>query len=59
MLKPRRMRWELHVARIGREEEKNAYRLIGVKPEGKRPLGNPRRGWVDNIKLDIGGLGLG
>jgi hypothetical protein len=34
-------------------EKKNAYRLLVGKPEGKRPLGRPRRRWVDNIKMDI------
>jgi hypothetical protein len=40
-----------HVARMG--EEKNAYRLLVGKPEGKRPLGRPRRRWVDNIRMDL------
>jgi hypothetical protein len=34
-------------------EKRNAYRLLVGKPEGKRPLGRPRRGWVDNIRLDL------
>jgi hypothetical protein len=34
-------------------EKKNAYRLLVGKPEGKRPLGIPRRRWVDNIKTDL------
>ena len=29
------------------------YRDLVVKPEGKRPLGRPRRGWVDNIRMDL------
>jgi hypothetical protein len=33
--------------------EKNAYRILVGKPEGKRPLGKPRRRWVDNIKMDL------
>jgi hypothetical protein len=33
-------------------EERNAYRLLVVKPEGKKPLGRPRRRWVDNIRMD-------
>jgi hypothetical protein len=45
------MRWAGHVARIGKK--RNAYRLLMGKPEGKRPLGRPRRGWVDNIKMDL------
>jgi hypothetical protein len=34
-------------------ETRNAYRLLVGKPEGKRPLGRPRRRWVDNIKIDL------
>jgi hypothetical protein len=37
-----------------REEKKNVYRLLVEKPEGKRPLGRPRRRWVDNIRIDLG-----
>jgi hypothetical protein len=33
-------------------EKRNAYRILVGKPEGKRPLGRPRRRWVDNIKID-------
>jgi hypothetical protein len=51
MIKSRRMRWAGHVARMG--EKRNVYRILGVKPEGKRPLGRPRRRWVDNIKMDL------
>jgi hypothetical protein len=49
------MRWAGHVARIG--EMLNAYRILVVNPEGKRPLVRPRRGWVDNIKMDLGEIG--
>jgi hypothetical protein len=35
------------------EEEKNAYRLLVGKPEGRRPLGRPRRRWLDNIRMDL------
>jgi hypothetical protein len=52
MIKSRRMRWAWHVARKG-EEKKNAYRILVGKPEGKRPLGRPRRRWVDNIKMNL------
>jgi hypothetical protein len=45
MIKSRRMRWAGHMARM--EETRNAG--MG-RPEGKRPLGRPRRMWVDNIK---------
>jgi hypothetical protein len=34
-------------------EKRNAYRILLGKPEGKRPLGRPRRRWVDNIKMDL------
>jgi hypothetical protein len=50
MIKSRRMRWAGHVARMG--EKRNAYRLLLGKPEGKRPLGRPKRTWVDNIEMD-------
>jgi hypothetical protein len=49
-MKARRMRWAGHVARMG--EKKNAYRLLLGKPKGRRPLGRPRRRWVDNIRID-------
>jgi hypothetical protein len=34
-------------------EKRNAFRLLVGKPEGKRPLGRPRRRWVDNIRMDL------
>jgi hypothetical protein len=34
-------------------EERNSYRILEGKPEGKRPQGRPRRRWVDNIKMDL------
>jgi hypothetical protein len=46
-----------HVARI--REKRNACRLLVGNPEGKRPLGRPRRMWVDNIKRDLGEVGWG
>jgi hypothetical protein len=46
-----RMRWVEHVARMG--EKRNACRILVGKPEGMRPLGRPRRRWVDNIKMDL------
>jgi hypothetical protein len=39
--------------------KKNAYRLLVGKPEGKRPLGRPRHGWVDSIRMDLGEVGWG
>jgi hypothetical protein len=38
-------------------EKRNAYRILVGKPEGKRPLGRPRRRWVDNIKMDLRVIG--
>jgi hypothetical protein len=52
IIKSRRMRWKGHVARLG--ENRNAYRLLVGKPEGKGPLGRPRRRWVGNIRMDLG-----
>jgi hypothetical protein len=49
MIKSRRMRWAVHVVQIG--EKGNAYRIFVGTPEGKRPLGRPRRRWVNNIKM--------
>jgi hypothetical protein len=57
MIKPRRMRWAGHVARMG--EKRNACRILMGKPEGKRPLGRPRRRWVGNIKLNLREIGRG
>jgi hypothetical protein len=56
MIKSRRMRWAGHVARMG--EKRNVYRLLLGKPEGKRPLGRPRRRWMDNIKMDLLEIGV-
>jgi hypothetical protein len=55
MIKSRMMRWTGHVARIG--EKRNAYRILVVEPEGKRPLVTRRRRWVDNIKIDLREIG--
>jgi hypothetical protein len=57
IIKSRRMRWAGHVARMG--EKKNSYRLLVGNPERKRPLGRPRRRWVDNIRIDLGEVGWG
>jgi hypothetical protein len=51
MIKSRRMGWTGHVARM--REKRNAFRILMGKPEGKRPLGRPRRRWVGNIKIDV------
>jgi hypothetical protein len=57
IIKSRRMRWAGHVVRMG--EKRNAYRLLVGKPKGKRPLGRPKRRWVDNIRMDLGEVGWG
>jgi hypothetical protein len=51
------MKWTGHVARM--EEKRNAYRLLVGKPEGRRPLGRPRRRWLDNIRMDLVEVGWG
>ena len=51
------MRWARHVARMG--EERGVYRVLVGKPEGKTPLGRPRRRWVDNIRMDLQEVGCG
>ena len=45
------------MARVG--EERGVYRVLLGKPEGKRPLGRPRRRWVDNIRMDLQEVGCG
>jgi hypothetical protein len=50
------MRWTGHVMRMG--EKRNVYSLLVGKPERKRPLGRPRRRWIDNIKMDLLEIGL-
>ncbi|KAJ4445754.1 hypothetical protein ANN_12439 [Periplaneta americana] len=54
-IKSRRLRWAGHVARMG--ESRNAYRMLVGRPEGKRPLGRPRRRWEDNIKMELREVG--
>ncbi|KAJ4443833.1 hypothetical protein ANN_05620 [Periplaneta americana] len=54
-IKSRRLRWAGHVARVG--ESRNAYRVLVGRPEGKRPLGSPRRTWENNIKMDLREMG--
>jgi hypothetical protein len=56
IIKSRTMRWAGHVARMG--EKRNVYRLLVGKPEGKKPLGRPRRRWIDNVKIDLLEIGL-
>jgi hypothetical protein len=56
IIKSRRMRWAGHVARM--RGKRNVYRLLVGKPEGKSPLGRPRRRWMDNIKIDLLEIGV-
>jgi hypothetical protein len=55
VIKSRRMRWAGHVARMGKE--RGVYRFWVGKPEGRRPLGRPRRRWMDNIRMDLQEMG--
>ena len=57
VIKSRRMRWAGHVALMG--EGRGVYRVLVGKPEGKSPLGRPRRRWEDNIKMDLQEVGCG
>jgi hypothetical protein len=57
MIKSRRMRWTEHVAGIG--ERGSVYRVLVGKPEGKRPLGRPKRRWDVNIKMYLQEVGCG
>ena len=57
VVKSRRMRWAEHVART--REGRGVHRALVGKPEGKRPLGRPRRRWEDNIKMDLQEVGGG
>ena len=51
VIKSRIMRWAGHVARMG--DKRGVHRVLVGKPEGKRPLGRPRRRWEDNIKMEL------
>jgi hypothetical protein len=57
VIKLRRMRWVGHVVQmvVGR----GMYRVFVGKPEGNRPLGRPKCGWEDNIKMDLQEVGCG
>jgi hypothetical protein len=57
VVKSRRMIWAGHVARMG--EERVVHRVLMGKPEGKRPLGRPRRRWEDNNRMDPQEVGGG
>jgi hypothetical protein len=57
VIKARRMRWAGHVACMG--EVRGAYNILVWRPEGRRPLGRPRRRWEDTIKMDLREIGFG
>jgi hypothetical protein len=57
VIKSRRLTWAGHVTQMG--EERGVYRVLVGKPEGKRPLGRPRRRWVGNITTDLQEVGCG
>jgi hypothetical protein len=56
VIKSRSLRWVVHVDRM--ENRRGVYRVLVGKPEGKRPLGRPRRRWENNIKLDLTEVGI-
>ena len=57
LIKSRRMRWAGHVARM--EGGIGVHKVLVGKPEGRRPLGRPRRRWEDNIKMNLQEVGRG
>jgi hypothetical protein len=56
VIKSRRIQWEGHVAR--KREGRGVYRVLVGRPEGKRPLGRPRRRWENNINMDLREIGI-
>jgi hypothetical protein len=56
VIKSRKLRWAGRVACMG--EGRDVYRVLVGRPEGKRPLGRPRRRWNDNIKMDLRETGI-
>ena len=57
VIKSRRLMWVGHVSCM--RESIGVYRVLVVKPEGKRPLGRPRHRWEDDIKMDLQEVGCG
>jgi hypothetical protein len=57
VVKSRQMSWTGHVARMGKD--RGVHRVLVGKPEGKRPLGRPRRRWEGNIKMNFQEVGGG
>jgi hypothetical protein len=56
VIKSRRMRWAGHVASRG--ERRGVYGVLVGNPDGKRPLGRPRRRWEDSINMDLQEVGV-
>ena len=56
VIKPRRLRWADHVARM--EKGRSAFNILTSTPTGKRPSGRPRRRWEDNIGMDLKDIGI-
>ena len=56
VIKSRRLRWAEHIARM--EEGRSAFKISTGKPTGKKPLGRPRRGREDNIRMDLEEIGI-
>jgi hypothetical protein len=57
VIKSRIIRWAGHIVRMGKE--RGVCMVLVGKPEGKRPLGRPRRRWEDNIRMDLQEVGYG
>jgi len=57
VIKSRKLKRAGHVAHMG--EGRGVYRVLVGKPEGRRPLGRPRRRWEDNIRLNLWKVGCG
>ena len=56
VIKSRRLRWAGHGARM--EKGRTAFKILTGTPAGKRPLGSPRRRWEDNMRMDLGEIGI-
>jgi hypothetical protein len=55
VIETRRMRWAAHMVHV--RERRDAYKVLMRRPEGKRPLGRPRRRWESNIEMDLQDVG--
>ena len=56
MIKSRRLKWAGHVAKM--EKVRTAFKIVTVKPAGKRPLGRSRHRWKDNIRMELEEIGI-